>query len=102
MSLVTVNSARSAKSLILKRHASGVVFSNRVKVTRKLRIDALLNPVPTNTPPGSKYTIPAVLVSNRATEIPSHFEDGAHDELINKGGRYATLHRVQADIHEVR
>jgi ATP-binding cassette, subfamily B, bacterial HlyB/CyaB len=29
-------------------------------------------------------------------------EDGTHDELINKGGRYATLHRVQADIHEVR
>jgi ATP-binding cassette, subfamily B, bacterial HlyB/CyaB len=28
-------------------------------------------------------------------------EDGTHDELINKGGRYATLHRVQADIHEV-
>lgn len=29
-------------------------------------------------------------------------EDGTHDELIGKGGRYATLHRVQADIHEVR
>jgi subfamily B ATP-binding cassette protein HlyB/CyaB len=30
-------------------------------------------------------------------------EDGSHDELINKGGRYATLHRVQAgDIHGVR
>ena len=29
-------------------------------------------------------------------------EDGTHDELINKGGRYATLNRVQADIHEVR
>ncbi len=29
-------------------------------------------------------------------------EDGTHEELINKGGRYATLHRVQADIHEVR
>jgi ATP-binding cassette, subfamily B, bacterial HlyB/CyaB len=29
-------------------------------------------------------------------------EDGTHDELIKKGGRYATLHRVQADIHEVR
>ena len=29
-------------------------------------------------------------------------EDGTHDELIKKGGRYATLHRVQADIHEGR
>src|SRR5579871_6865521 len=30
-------------------------------------------------------------------------EDGTHEELISKGGRYATLHRVQAgDIHGVR
>jgi subfamily B ATP-binding cassette protein HlyB/CyaB len=30
-------------------------------------------------------------------------EDGTHEELITRGGRYATLHRVQAgDIHEVR
>src|SRR5277367_437927 len=29
-------------------------------------------------------------------------EDGTHEELIKKGGRYATLHRVQSDIHEVR
>ena len=29
-------------------------------------------------------------------------EDGSHDELINKGGRYAALHRVQSDIQEVR
>ena len=29
-------------------------------------------------------------------------EDGTHDELLKRGGRYATLHRVQADIHEVR
>jgi ATP-binding cassette, subfamily B, bacterial HlyB/CyaB len=29
-------------------------------------------------------------------------EDGTHDELIKKGGRYATLHRVQSDIQEVR
>jgi ATP-binding cassette, subfamily B, bacterial HlyB/CyaB len=28
-------------------------------------------------------------------------EDGTHDELINTGGRYATLHRLQAGIHEV-
>ena len=29
-------------------------------------------------------------------------EDGTHDELIKTGGRYALLHRVQADIHQVR
>jgi subfamily B ATP-binding cassette protein HlyB/CyaB len=29
-------------------------------------------------------------------------EDGTHEELIHKGGRYAALHRVQADIQEVR
>jgi subfamily B ATP-binding cassette protein HlyB/CyaB len=28
-------------------------------------------------------------------------EDGSHDELIRSGGRYATLHRMQAGIHEV-
>jgi ATP-binding cassette, subfamily B, bacterial HlyB/CyaB len=28
-------------------------------------------------------------------------EDGCHDELIRKGGRYALLHRVQAGLHEV-
>lgn len=28
-------------------------------------------------------------------------EDGTHDELINKGGRYAKLHRLQAGLHEV-
>ena len=28
-------------------------------------------------------------------------EDGSHDELIRSGGRYATLHRLQAGIHEV-
>jgi len=29
-------------------------------------------------------------------------EDGTHDELIRRGGRYASLHRVQSDIHEVK
>jgi ATP-binding cassette, subfamily B, bacterial HlyB/CyaB len=29
-------------------------------------------------------------------------EEGSHDELINTGGRYATLHRLQAGLHEVR
>jgi len=28
-------------------------------------------------------------------------EDGSHDELIRKGGRYATLHRLQGGLHEV-
>src|SRR6266540_3309680 len=28
-------------------------------------------------------------------------EDGSHDELIRTGGRYATLHRLQAGLHEV-
>ncbi len=28
-------------------------------------------------------------------------EDGTHDELIRTGGRYATLHRLQAGLHEV-
>jgi subfamily B ATP-binding cassette protein HlyB/CyaB len=29
-------------------------------------------------------------------------EDGTHDELIKSGGRYASLYRLQAGIHEVR
>jgi subfamily B ATP-binding cassette protein HlyB/CyaB len=28
-------------------------------------------------------------------------EDGTHDELVRTGGRYASLHRLQAGIHEV-
>jgi subfamily B ATP-binding cassette protein HlyB/CyaB len=28
-------------------------------------------------------------------------EDGTHDQLIRGGGRYATLHRMQAGLHEV-
>jgi subfamily B ATP-binding cassette protein HlyB/CyaB len=29
-------------------------------------------------------------------------EDGSHDALIRTGGRYASLHRLQAGIHEIR
>ena len=29
-------------------------------------------------------------------------EDGTHDELIKTGGRYSSLYRLQAGIHEVR
>jgi subfamily B ATP-binding cassette protein HlyB/CyaB len=29
-------------------------------------------------------------------------EDGSHDELIGNGGRYASLYRMQAGLHEVR
>jgi subfamily B ATP-binding cassette protein HlyB/CyaB len=29
-------------------------------------------------------------------------EDGPHDNLINSGGRYASLYRLQAGVHEVR
>ncbi|MEA2852004.1 MAG: ATP-binding cassette, subfamily bacterial HlyB/CyaB, partial [Rhodospirillaceae bacterium] len=29
-------------------------------------------------------------------------EDGTHDDLINTGGRYATLYRLQAGLHEIR
>jgi subfamily B ATP-binding cassette protein HlyB/CyaB len=29
-------------------------------------------------------------------------EDGTHDTLINTGGRYASLHRLQGGVHEVR
>ena len=29
-------------------------------------------------------------------------EDGPHDDLVHKGGRYATLYRMQSGLHEVR
>jgi ATP-binding cassette, subfamily B, bacterial HlyB/CyaB len=28
-------------------------------------------------------------------------EDGSHDELVRKGGRYATLYRLQGGVHEI-
>ena len=28
-------------------------------------------------------------------------EEGSHDDLLRKGGRYAMLHRLQAGIHEI-
>ena len=28
-------------------------------------------------------------------------EDGSHDELVRRNGRYANLHRLQAGLHEV-
>jgi len=28
-------------------------------------------------------------------------EDGTHDELVRRGGRYATLHRLQSGIHDI-
>ena len=28
-------------------------------------------------------------------------EDGTHDQLVKSGGRYATLHRIQAGLYEV-
>jgi ATP-binding cassette, subfamily B, bacterial HlyB/CyaB len=28
-------------------------------------------------------------------------EDGSHDELITRGGRYAALHQMQAGLHVV-
>jgi subfamily B ATP-binding cassette protein HlyB/CyaB len=29
-------------------------------------------------------------------------EDGTHDELVRRGGRYETLYRLQSGIHEIR
>jgi subfamily B ATP-binding cassette protein HlyB/CyaB len=29
-------------------------------------------------------------------------EDGTHDQLIETGGRYANLYRLQAGLHDVR
>ena len=29
-------------------------------------------------------------------------EDGTHEELVRRGGRYAALYRLQSGIHEIR
>src|SRR5262249_16645630 len=29
-------------------------------------------------------------------------EEGSHEQLLRSGGRYATLHRMQVGLHEVR
>ena len=34
-------------------------------------------------------------------ERGSLIEDGTHDALLKTGGRYASLHRLQAGLHEV-
>ncbi len=49
-----------------------------------------------------RHRLSTVRRSNRIITIDRGrlAEDGTREELINKGGRYATLHRVQADIHE--
>ena len=35
-------------------------------------------------------------------ELGRLVEDGTHETLVKTGGRYASLHRLQAGIHEVR
>ena len=49
------------------------------------------------------HRLSTVRRSNRVITIDRGrlVEDGTHDELINKGGRYAALYRVQAGIQEV-
>jgi ATP-binding cassette, subfamily B, bacterial HlyB/CyaB len=49
------------------------------------------------------HRLSAVRVADRIITIERGriTEDGTHDELIKKGGRYATLHRLQAGLHEI-
>ncbi len=49
------------------------------------------------------HRLSAVRHANRIITVEhGHIvEDGSHDELIRKGGRYAILHRAQAGLHEV-
>jgi subfamily B ATP-binding cassette protein HlyB/CyaB len=49
------------------------------------------------------HRLSTVRRANRIITIERGYivEDGTHDELIRSGGRYATLYRLQAGIHEV-
>ena len=49
------------------------------------------------------HRLSALRIANRIITIERGrlIEDGAHDELIKTGGRYATLYRLQAGLHEV-
>jgi subfamily B ATP-binding cassette protein HlyB/CyaB len=49
------------------------------------------------------HRLSTLRIANRivAIERGRLVEDGTHDELIKRGGRYATLHRLQAGLHEV-
>jgi subfamily B ATP-binding cassette protein HlyB/CyaB len=50
------------------------------------------------------HRLSTVRFANRIMHIENGrlVEDGAHDELIKTGGRYASLYRLQGGIHEVR
>jgi ATP-binding cassette, subfamily B, bacterial HlyB/CyaB len=49
------------------------------------------------------HRLSTVRLSNRIITIDRGrlVEDGTHDELVRTGGRYASLHRLQAGIHEI-
>ena len=49
------------------------------------------------------HRLSTLRIANRIVTIERGrlVEDGTHDELIKRGGRYATLHRLQAGLHEV-
>lgn len=50
------------------------------------------------------HRLSALRLANRIITVErGHLvEDGTHDELIKTGGRYATLYRLQAGVHEIR
>ena len=49
------------------------------------------------------HRLSTLRIANRIVTIERGrlVEDGTHDELIKRGGRYATLHRLQAGLYEV-